>query len=57
MVAIFKYDYAKLPTVGDAIIINGKQLFIDDYIIEQLNGRENPAPADQTYRQSVTCYR
>jgi len=27
-------------TVGGAIIINGKQLFIDDYIIEQLNGAE-----------------
>jgi len=26
--------------VGDAIIINGKQLFIDDYIIEDLNGAE-----------------
>ncbi len=24
--------------VGDAIIINGKQLFIDDYIIEELKG-------------------
>ena len=26
--------------VGDAIIINGKQLFIDDYIIEELKGAE-----------------
>ncbi|MDP7162876.1 MAG: hypothetical protein QF792_05220, partial [Phycisphaerae bacterium] len=26
--------------VGDAIIINGKQLFIDDYIIEELKGTE-----------------
>ena len=26
--------------VGDAVIINGKQLFIDDYIIEELKGAE-----------------
>ena len=26
--------------VGDAIILNGKQLFIDDYIIEELKGAE-----------------
>jgi len=27
-------------TVGDAVIINGKQLFIDDHIIEKLEGAE-----------------
>jgi len=26
--------------LGDAVIINGKQLFIDDYIIDQINGAE-----------------
>ena len=26
--------------IGDAIVINGKQLFIDDYIIEELNGAD-----------------
>jgi len=33
--------------VADAIIINGKQLFIDDYIIEELKG------ADKTLHQAV----
>ena len=26
--------------LGDAVLINGKQLFIDDYVIEKLNGVE-----------------
>ena len=28
------------PIVGDALILNGKQLFIDDYLIGELSGAE-----------------
>ena len=39
---------------GDALIIHGKQLFIDDYLIEELSGvKKNSESAGQALRQST----
>ena len=36
--------------LGDAIILNGKQLFIDDYIIDQLSGARKTLNQPVKYR-------
>ena len=39
--------------LGDAIILNGKQLFIDDYIIDELSGAEKVM--NQTVKHEVVA--